>query len=62
MKANRPEISWRTRDWACESILEERRSWRIVDMDFSECWVEELKSERALSGGIFTIFGISEKA
>ncbi|CAK9188266.1 unnamed protein product [Ilex paraguariensis] len=41
------------RDWECESILEEKRWWMMIDMDWGVCWspfwVEELKSERALS-------------
>lgn len=59
-----PEINWRKRDWVCESMLEERRRWVITEMDWGVCWVwvDELKRERALGGGVFTIFGMRVKA
>lgn len=57
------ESSWRRREWASDKVGWEMRrwrmrheDWRVGDMPWS---VEDVKRERALDGGIFTIFCIS---
>lgn len=63
----RPEKRRRRREWACESIWEESRRWRMREMDWCVWWkallsVEEVKRERDLAGGSFTRFGMRVRA
>lgn len=54
------------RDWACICILEEMRLCRIKETEWWVWWkpwrVEELKIDKAFSGGLFTIFWIRTRA
>lgn len=59
------EIRRRRREWTCGSIWEESRRWRTIETDWWVWWnpllsVEELKSKRALIGGVFTRFGMRD--
>lgn len=53
----RPDRRRRRREWACESILEESRRWRMREMDWWVWWKALLQRERDLMGGSFTRFG-----